>query len=139
MNALQFKVPKDPELRDTALARAAIGLHKLPAGKAWLIKVEELKPRRSENQNALMWVMYEEILKRGGEAMGGWTKADLHVFFLCRHFGEEIKELFGVKRRVPLRTSSGLNKQEMADYIQSIEVFAAQELGIALSMPGDSQ
>ena len=48
--------------------------------------------------------------------MGGWTKDDLHEFFLIDHFGENLK-LFGKKRLKPMRRSSRLNKMEFADFV----------------------
>ena len=106
----------------------------LPIDKAWRVEVSEHKPKRSNDQNALMWAMYEQIVERGGEAMAGWERNDLHAFFLCNHFGASTKQMFGKQRQVPVRTSSGLNKQEFSDYIESIVRFMAEQ-GVALDMP----
>jgi len=102
--------------------------------KAWRVEIEEAKGRRTLEQNALLWSMYGQILKRGGETMGGWTKDDLHTFFLMEHFGEEIRTIFGKKRRVPARRSSTLNKVEFSDLVDHIVSFM-REQGVVLEMP----
>jgi len=55
--------------------------------------------------------------------MRGWTRDDLHEFFLIDHFGYEVHELFGKKRLKPMRRSSRLNKQEFTDFIAHIQQF----------------
>lgn len=114
-----------PRNRENA-GKAARFIEALPLDRAWAVEVKEHKPRRSDEQNRYLWSIYQHILKVGGEDMGGWTKEDLHDFFLITHFGSEIKELFGRKRHVPLRRSSKLNKQEFTDFIETIFRFMAE-------------
>lgn len=129
-------IPKTDQGRFQAIDRLSKTLRALDADKIWDVEVKERKSRRSDQQNKLLWSIYEEILDRGGEEMGGWTKEDLHEFFLITHFGSETKELFGKKRLVPLRRSSRLNKQEFSDFVETILRFMA-ERGICIPMPGD--
>lgn len=122
--------------REGAIERITRILGTLSHECAWRIEVHEHKPTRSHAQNRLLWSLYEEIIKRGGEQMQGWDKEDLHTFFLCNHFGSEVRELFGRKRHIPLRTSSKLSKMEFVDLIESIVRFMA-ERGVVLDMPDD--
>lgn len=102
-------------------------LESLPLDKAWSIEVKEYKLRRSEQQNRYLWgVCYATIIRKGGEALAGWTADDLHDYFLGEHFGWETLEGFGRKRIRPLRRSSKLNKQEFSDYIEFIHRKAAE-------------
>lgn len=94
------------------------------------------KSRRSTDQNALLWALYEDILRMGGETLGGWTRDDLHEYLLGEHFGWEVREAFGAKRQKPMRRSSRLTKTEFSDYIAFI-VQRMAEHGIVLSLPGD--
>lgn len=94
------------------------------------------KSRRTNSQNATLWMVYEQILQRGGEAMRGFTKDELHEFFLIDFFGSETKELFGRKRLKPLRRSSRLTKTEFGDFLDHIVRFMA-ERGVVLSLPGE--
>jgi hypothetical protein len=36
-----------------------------------------LRRRRTNDQNALLWALYSDALKLGGEALGGWTTDDI--------------------------------------------------------------
>ena len=122
--------------REQALERVSRGLTGLPGDRAWTVEVREHKPLRSNAQNALLWSLYTQILKLGGEGMRGWSKDDLHIFFLIEHFGHEDIEVFGRRRRVPVRRSSKLNKQEMSDHIAFIASFMRDQ-GVYLDLSQD--
>jgi hypothetical protein len=94
------------------------------------------KSRRTNDQNALLWSLYEDILRLGGESLRDFTKDELHEFFLIDYFGSETKELFGRKKLKPLKRSSRLTKSEFGDYVEHIVRFAA-ERGIVLKLPGE--
>jgi hypothetical protein len=123
VNALQFKLPKDADLRARTLDRARIALDRLPEGKTWLVTVSELKPRRSEQQNRYLFgVCYAELLK----VLPGWEVEDVHTYMLGECFGWERIEGMGKVRNRPLRRSSGLNKQEFSDFIEFVQRKAAE-------------
>ena len=108
---------------------------RLDPAQSWQITVEAFKPKRSDQQNAFLWgVVYPSILEGGGEALRGWTTADLHEYFLIEAWGSEVIEGFGRKRHKPLRRSSKLTKQEFSDYLSIIEAKCA-ELGIHIPEP----
>lgn len=113
------------------IERIVHALEELPESTAYRVTVEETKAVRTLSQNALLWALYGEIIKQGGEAMQGWTKDDLHDFFLINAFGSEVKSLFGKRRLIPLRRSSRLSKQEFSDFVESIHRFMA-ERGVVL-------
>jgi len=94
------------------------------------------KSRRTTDQNALLWSLYEDIIKLGGEALNGFTKDDLHEYFLIDYFGSETRELFGRKKLKPLKRSSRLTKGEFSDFVEHIVRFAA-ERSIVLKLPGE--
>lgn len=94
------------------------------------------KSKRTDSQNATLWMVYQQIIDRGGEDMRGFTKDELHEFFLIDYFGSETKELFGRKKLKPLRRSSRLTKLEFGDYLDHIVRFVAEK-GIVVDLPGD--
>src|SRR3990167_9584662 len=94
------------------------------------------KSRRTTTQNALLWSLYTDIIENGGEAMRGFTKDDLHEFFLIDYFGSETLDLFGRKRLKPLRRSSRLTKLEFSDFVEHIVRFMAEH-GVVLELPGE--
>ena len=122
--------------RERAIERIALVLSGLDLGKAWRIEWTEHKPRRSEQQNRYLWSIYGHILKVGGEEMRGWTKDDLHTFFLGEFSGWDKRVLFGRTRLVPVRRSSRMNKQDFTDFVDSISSFMAQR-GVYVPTPDD--
>lgn len=126
-----FTIRKGGDLtRLVAYASALIRGHDIK------ITVEEARSTRSSEQNRLLWSLYTDILHKGGEAMGGWTKDDLHDFFLGTHFGWEVIEGFGQKRKKPMRRSSRLNTVEFSELVEFIVRYMAEH-GVYLSLPGD--
>lgn len=107
----------------------------LPLDKAYRVEVSEYRPRRTDQQNRYLFgVVYPTILEAGGEALGGWTAADLHEHFLGEHFGLESLSFGGRAYEKPIRRSSRLNKQEFSDYVAFVQRQAAG-LGIYVPEP----
>lgn len=134
--SIMFPV-EDLARRSARAQRVVTFLSGLDPKKPWEIVVREYKKPRSGQQNKYLWSIYGFILEAGGEEMGGWTKDDLHEFFLINHFGSETRSLFGRKRLFPLRRSSKLSKQEFSDFVESIMRFMAQR-GVYVPSPEDS-
>lgn len=131
MHRESFTIRKGGELsRLMAYVSALIRGHNIK------VTVEEYRPTRSTEQNALLWSLYTDIIRKGGEAMAGWTKDDLHEMFLIEHFGSyEIR--LGKRRRLkPNRRSSKLNKQEFSEFVDFIVRYMAEQ-GVYLELPGD--
>lgn len=133
-----IKLPKEPtERRKIRAQRVATYIGNLDPERDWELIVRPRKSARSLSQNAYLWSIYDYILRTGGEQMGGWTRDDLHEFFLITHFGSETRELFGRKRLKPLRRSSKLNKQEFTDFLETIFRFMA-ERGVYIPSPDEN-
>lgn len=133
-----IKLPKEPtERRKIRAQRVATYIGNLDPERDWELIVRPRKSTRSLSQNAYLWSIYDYILRTGGEQMGGWTRDDLHEFFLITHFGSETRELFGRKRLKPLRRSSKLNKQEFTDFLETIFRFMA-ERGVYIPQPDEA-
>lgn len=94
------------------------------------------KSRRTNDQNALLWALYSDALKQGGEMLGGWSTEDLHEYCLGEHFGWEVREALGRKRQTPKHRSSRLTKTEFSDFVEFV-VRRFAEHGIVLELPGD--
>lgn len=92
--------------------------------------------RRSNDQNALLWALYDDVLKQGGETLAGWSKEDLHDFALGSYFGWDRYEAFGMKKVKPKQRSSRLAKSEFANFVEAFVMQMAQH-GIMLKLPGD--
>jgi hypothetical protein len=94
------------------------------------------RSRRSNDQNALLWALYDDVIRKGGETLGGWTKDDLHEWALGEHFGWDEHKAFGRTRLKPKRRSSTLTKQEFTDFLDWF-VRRMAEFGIVLELPGE--
>lgn len=94
------------------------------------------KSRRTNDQNALLWALYSDALKLGGEALGGWTTEDIHEYMLGEHFGWTRHEAFGRVRMKPNRRSSRLTKLEFGDFVDFV-VRRFAEHGIVLELPDE--
>lgn len=122
--------------REEALRRMCARLMDFHPDSKLDVESRPRKLRRTDSQNRLLYALYADIVRLGGEAMQGYTKDELHDFFLGNHFGWEVKEIFGRKKQVPLQRSSRLTKHEFADFVNSVVIFMA-ERGVVLSLPGD--
>lgn len=131
MNEQRFIIPKAGDL-----SRAVAVLSAMAKDGPVEVSAKPYKAKRSTDQNALLWSIYADIIRMGGEAMAGWTKDDLHEFFLGSHFGWTECRLFGERRKKPARRSSRLNKQEFSDFVEFIVRFMAEQ-GVYLQLPGD--
>jgi hypothetical protein len=121
-----------PEQLAVAATRMVQGLS---PDRAWCIEVLEWKRPRTDQQNRFLWgVCYAAILEGGGETLAGWTRDDLHEYFLGECFGWETLEGFGRKRMRPIKRSSKLNKQEFSDYLLFLET-RCMEMGIDIPAP----
>lgn len=94
------------------------------------------KSRRSLDQNSLIHALFDDTIKRGGEALGGWSREDIKEWALGEWGGWDRCEAFGRTRLKPKRRSSRLTKAEMADFIEWYVAKMAQ-FGIVLELPGE--
>ena len=141
---MQFELPKQADLRETVIARMVAQLRRLPEGKAFVLKVEERRPVRSEAQlRYLNGVCYKLI----GDAIG-YERDEVSEFLCGTFFGLREKRVpkkpsnpTGIES-VPVRTTTTdengardvLNKQAFADSIAFVQRFAASK-GIHIPDP----
>lgn len=121
------------------IEKAAVRAHDQRFGLA--IRLDVLRSilrrsRRTNDQNALLWVLYADALKLGGEALGGWTTDDVHEYMLGEYHGWDKYEALGRVRMKPKKRSSRLTKAEFSDFVEFV-VRRFAEHGIVLELPGD--
>lgn len=115
------------------LARVVAVLSALSKDKPLRVTIEELKRKRSDEQNRYLWgVVYKTLL----DHLPGWEAEDVHEYMLGECYGWETIEGMGKKRLKPIRRSSKLNKMEFADYIAFIQR-KASELGVYIPDPSE--
>lgn len=127
-----FPIGTPPEQVAQAVLRM---LQHTPSNKPVAVTVEEWKKPRTNQQNAFLWgVAYPAVLEGGGETLAGWTRDDLHEYFLGECFGWETLEGFGRKRMRPIMRSSRMNKQQFSDYLDWLSAKCA-DMGITIPIP----
>lgn len=94
------------------------------------------RSRRTNDQNALLWALYSDAIKQGGEALGGWTTEDVHEYMLGEFFGWNKCTAFGRTRLKPKKRSSRLTKTQFSEFVEFI-VGKFAEHGIVLELPGE--
>jgi hypothetical protein len=100
-------------------------------GKELRVEVCEHRKRRSDDQNRALWGLAYKILH---DATGN-DPEDLHEFFLGEHFGWEVIDVMGQKRRVPIRRSSKLSRVEFAEFFDFIQRRSAETVGVFIPDP----
>lgn len=129
--ATTFRLSKG-DFRATVLANAISFISGLPDSREWVIKVEQLKKKRSNPQNRSLWgVAYKAL----SEATGN-DPEDLHTFFLGEWSGWEVIDVMGQQRRVPVRRSSKLTTEEFGEFYEFIQRRSA-ECGYNVPSPNE--
>ena len=90
--------------------------------KPWSIEITEWKkPRTNQQLRYLFGVVYPMVLEAGGEALQGYTREDLHDFFLGEVYGWQELNALGRAQIKPVRRTSKMTKAEFTDFLYSIE------------------
>lgn len=119
--------------KDSPLTRVVAVLSALVCKHGVRVTIEELKRKRSDEQNRYLWgVVYKTLL----DHLPGWEAEDVHEYMLGECYGWETIEGMGKKRLKPIRRSSKLNKMEFADYIAFIQR-KASEIGVYIPDPNE--
>jgi hypothetical protein len=120
--------------RDKVICRVVDALEDLPISEGFRIEIHEHRATRSDKQNATLWWVYGQIIKSGGETLGGWTAEDLHDYCLGEKFGWETHAALGKKKLKPVRRSSRLSRSEFAEFMDWIYSHF-EEKGFVLARP----
>ena len=102
-------------------------LSKLGFDKPWKLTLEEYVGQRTLKQNARLWKLHGLAAE-----VTGYLKDDLHEIMLCKHFGYYEIEFAEMTKHVPLKRSSVRNKKEFKEYLDFVEMFYADTLGVWL-------
>lgn len=112
------------------------------------LELKEHKDKRTLRQNRTLWgPVYDQILTQIMEAAGyrpdearehmdvSKMKQRVHYGLLAKRFGYETDPI--TKQQVPATTSSELTTAEMAEYLEWLVVYCADELGIQVILPDE--
>jgi len=101
------------------LERAAQLVRGLDEHKPWKVTIAVYRERRSLEQNALLWALYQEVAKETGESADRLHEAMKKKFLPPQHIhiNDEILE-------VP-SSSAKLTVEEFSDFVTQVQMFFA--------------
>ena len=102
----------------------------LLANGKYTITIKRANEKRSIPQNDLMWMWLTCI-----ERETGTPKDDVYMYY-CKKFLMKTIQVGNKMERI-YNTSSKLNREQMTEFLNKIQVDAATELGITLPKPED--
>lgn len=108
------------------LERAALIVAGLSPAKPWRITIAPYRSKRSPEQNSLLWAIYEEIARETGN-----EKQDIHEAMKARFLDRRFLKLGDESLPIPA-SSTALDTMEFSEFVEKVQAFAAQELGIQL-------
>lgn len=116
--------------RDSVKASVCAFIDRLPTDKPWLVDITKLTRKRSDKQRKALWgVAYKVICDETG-----YKDKALHELLCGEFFGWQISDMFGNKKRLPVRTTTHdengkrdvISTEKLADYYKFIQRFAAE-------------
>ncbi len=121
-------------IHDRAMAeRVASLVAGLDLKKPWSVEVKRYVKQRTLPANNLYWRWLSII----GDHLG-YDKDEMHDVMREKFLPVEVVEVCGVRRKKLTSTSDpGFTTADMSAYMDRIDRFAAQELGILLPHPED--
>lgn len=109
-------------------AGVAAFLAKLDITKPIEVVVRDYIERRSHEQNARLWLLHTAAAE-----VVGCSPADMHEDMLCEHYGyTEARMPSGDLKRIPLKRSSQRDKKEFRAFMEFVENFYIEKLGVYL-------
>ena len=107
------------------------------SGKTAKVVVTQWRDKRSCDQNALMWMWYQQMshqIKQKGK--GDYSTDDLHEYFKDEYC--PVKQITFGKKVKNVKSTKKLDTGEMHFYLQQIDMWAANA-GFKLTIPVSSE
>jgi len=100
------------------------------------VTIKPYKKSRSHEQNALLWKWYGEIRNHLAETTGEqYQNEDIHEFMKDKFLDRKAVTIAGDVRIVAGSTAK-LNTSDMHEYLNRLDIYCADELGLMLTQPG---
>lgn len=105
----------------------------MPDNVAYIVQVTQYRKKRSNEQNAFLHAVPLKLICEHT----GYDIEDMKTYLLGECFGWEEYEMFGQRRKRPLKRSSDLNTAEFSGFMEWIERWAATELQMIIPRPNE--
>lgn len=105
----------------------------LPSDVPWLVQAEPYRKKRSIDQNSFLHGVPLKLIHQHT----GTDIEDIKDYLLGECFGWLEYEVFDNRRRKPAKRSSELNTVEFGSFLDFIERWASEELGMIIPKPNE--
>jgi hypothetical protein len=126
--------PEELDMRLKFLRQALLDLGMWPCR----LDIKKYNAKRSLNQNALMWMWFQEIADHLTRKGHEYTKDDVHDLMCHKFLGYEDRRIGELVIENQLRTTSPLDTGEMHRFLELVEAWAADK-GCMVTIPIQSQ
>jgi hypothetical protein len=108
-------------------------INDLPDDRPWLIQATKYVRRRTLDQNSFLHgVPLKMICDHTG-----YDIEDIKAYLMGQAFGWEEYEIFGNPRKRPRLSTSQLNTEQFNWFLEWLEAWASQELGMTIPKPNE--
>lgn len=108
------------------LERTATVIAGLAPDKPWRVLVSPYRNKRSPEQNKLLWAIYTEMVQGTGH-----TPEELHDAMKKKFLAPKFITV-GDEQVAIIPDSSTLDVKEFSEFVERVQAFAAQELGVVV-------
>jgi len=112
-------------------------IQNLDSEKVWIVEIKKKTKGRTLSQNALYWRWMDKIASLVSETTG-YEVDEVHGLFKDKFLPKRIVTIGGVETEIPGSTKK-LTTKEMVSYMDRIDRFCIQHLGISLPIPSEMQ
>lgn len=99
--------------------------------KPYRVTIEVEKSKRTKDQNRLYWMWLSCISEESGN-----SRDDLHEFFKQKFLNTYARVIYGEEVKC-VQSTTELQTDEFTKYLENIQLWVAEELGITLPNPDD--
>lgn len=105
----------------------------LPDNRTWVVRVSQYRAQRTLEQNSFLHAVPLKMISEHT----GIEIDDIKAYLMGRAFGTKDVELAGETISRPMKGTSDLNTEQFAWFLDFIEAWAAQELGMIIPKPNE--
>jgi hypothetical protein len=106
----------------------------LSSDKPWLVQVTQYRRKRTLEQNSFLHAVPLKIICD----FTGYELHDMKQWLMGQAFGWEQYEVMGEPRKRPRLTTSQLNTEQFNWFLEWLEAWASQELGLIVPKPNET-
>jgi hypothetical protein len=108
-------------------------INTLPPDRTYVVEIKQYRAKRTLEQNSFLWAVPIRMISE----YTGMEAEDVKDYLMSRAFGTKEIEIAGTVITKPRLGTSDLNTEQFNWFLEWIESWAAQELGIIVPKPNE--